>query len=68
MNHARVLRLLSAIGALLEWKSTTHLFASQSKWEQYTLLSFAYSNRHPQMCESCYFMCDFTHPLNNLEL
>lgn len=32
MNHARVLRLLSAIGALLERKSTTHLFAFLSKW------------------------------------
>lgn len=32
MNHARVLRLLSAIDALLEWKSTTRLFAFLSKW------------------------------------
>lgn len=32
MNHAHVLRLLSAIDALLEWKSTTRLFAFLSKW------------------------------------
>lgn len=32
MNHAHVLRLLSAVSVLIERKSTTRLYAYQSNW------------------------------------